>query len=316
VLAATDATAHARAVAGGMLGSVLVLRGRPRRARALLRTSAALARQLELAAMEIQNAWTLAMAAALEGADADAVEHGRAVLARWRRTEDRHYAVPPLRWAATFFAGRGAGDEARACAEALGSIAGAAGDAEAAAALAHALGECALLDRDPELAVRHFGPALDLLRRVDLPFERAETQLRAAAALAAVGRRAEAVDDLTAAYRTARRLRARPLAARVADELAALGEPIDRRLGRLAAGQLEHGGLSRRELEVLRLVALGRTNREVAQELFLAVRTIDMHVRSLLAKLDCRSRVEALRRAGELGLLDPASARRLHPREA
>jgi DNA-binding CsgD family transcriptional regulator len=55
---------------------------------------------------------------------------------------------------------------------------------------------------------------------------------------------------------------------------------------RLAGHALARGGLSRRELEVLRLVALGRTNREVAQELFLAVRTVDMHVRSLLAKLD------------------------------
>jgi len=216
--------------------------------------------------------------------------------------------VPALRWVVTFFAARGAGDEARACADALGGIAAAAGDVEAAAALAHALGECALLDGEADLAVRHFTTALDLLRRADLPLERAETQSRAGAAMAAAGLRADAIDQLTAAYRTARRLRARPLAARVGAQLGALGEPIERRLGRLAAGQLDHGGLSRRELEVLRLVALGRTNREVGQELFLAVRTVDMHVRSLLAKLDCRSRVEALRRAGELGLLEPPRA--------
>src|SRR6185436_9255314 len=60
------------------------------RARPLLRASAALARQLELAAMEMQNSWALAMAAEQIGADADAAEHARAVLARWRRTEDRH----------------------------------------------------------------------------------------------------------------------------------------------------------------------------------------------------------------------------------
>ena len=53
----------------------------------------------------------------------------------------------------------------------------------------------------------------------------------------------------------------------------------------------------------MRLVAVGRTNREIAQELFLSPRTVDMHVRNLLRKLDCRSRVEAARRAGELGLL-------------
>jgi DNA-binding NarL/FixJ family response regulator len=78
----------------------------------------------------------------------------------------------------------------------------------------------------------------------------------------------------------------------------------DHRLGRRAAGQLEHAGLSRRELEVLRLVSVGRTNREIARELFLSPRTIDMHVRNVLTKLGCRSRTEATRRAVELGLLE------------
>jgi DNA-binding NarL/FixJ family response regulator len=58
-----------------------------------------------------------------------------------------------------------------------------------------------------------------------------------------------------------------------------------------------------RRLEVVRLVAVGRTNREIAAELFLSPRTVDMHVRNLLRKLDCRSRVEAAHRAGELDLL-------------
>jgi DNA-binding NarL/FixJ family response regulator len=55
---------------------------------------------------------------------------------------------------------------------------------------------------------------------------------------------------------------------------------------------------------VLRFVAVGRTNREIARELYLSPRTVDMHVRHILAKLDCRSRAEATRRAGELGLMD------------
>ena len=62
-------------------------------------------------------------------------------------------------------------------------------------------------------------------------------------------------------------------------------------------------GLSRRELEVVRLLSDGRTNREIAEELVLSPRTVDMHVRNILRKLDCRSRVEAAKRAGELGLL-------------
>jgi DNA-binding NarL/FixJ family response regulator len=56
-------------------------------------------------------------------------------------------------------------------------------------------------------------------------------------------------------------------------------------------------------VEILRMVATGRTNREIARELFLSPRTVDMHVSSILTKLDSRSRTDAVRRASELGLL-------------
>jgi DNA-binding NarL/FixJ family response regulator len=91
----------------------------------------------------------------------------------------------------------------------------------------------------------------------------------------------------------------------VSDSLTALGERADRRLGRRAVAQLAGSGLTRREVEVVRLVAMGHTNREIARELFLSPRTVEMHVGSILVKLDCRSRAEATRRAGELGLLAP-----------
>jgi DNA-binding NarL/FixJ family response regulator len=161
----------------------------------------------------------------------------------------------------------------------------------------------ALADGDATGAAQQFTHALDLLGDLSVPYERAETELRAAIALAAAGERELAIEHLTSAFRAARRLGARPLARAAAEELAGLGEKVERRLGRRAAGQLDHAGLSRREVEVLRLVSVGRTNREIAQALFLSPRTIDMHVRNILTKLDCRSRTEATRRAAELGLL-------------
>ena len=125
----------------------------------------------------------------------------------------------------------------------------------------------------------------------------------AGAALALLGRREEAVEHLVAAHRTARRLGARPLVERVTGSLAALGEQAERRLGRRAAAQAANSSLTRREVEVVRLVAMGHTNREIARELFLSPRTVEMHVGSILLKLDCRSRADAARRASELGLL-------------
>jgi DNA-binding NarL/FixJ family response regulator len=193
----------------------------------------------------------------------------------------------------------------RTCAAALAQIAADAGQDEAMSALAHALGETALLDGDAEQAADQFARALALalLQGLDVPFDRAESQRRAAAALAALGRREEAVEQLVAAHRTARRLGARPLVERLTGRLADLGEQAERRLGRRAAVQVANGGLTRREVEVVRLVAMGHTNREIARELFLSPRTVEMHVGSILVKLDCRSRADAARRASELGLL-------------
>jgi DNA-binding NarL/FixJ family response regulator len=60
--------------------------------------------------------------------------------------------------------------------------------------------------------------------------------------------------------------------------------------------------LTARELTVLELLAAGRTNRQIAEALFLSRRTIDMHVRHILAKLHAANRVEAAAAARRLGI--------------
>ena len=61
--------------------------------------------------------------------------------------------------------------------------------------------------------------------------------------------------------------------------------------------------LSERELEVLALLASGRTNSEIAGDLFVAVGTVKSHVNNIYQKLDARNRAEAVARATELDLL-------------
>jgi DNA-binding NarL/FixJ family response regulator len=62
-------------------------------------------------------------------------------------------------------------------------------------------------------------------------------------------------------------------------------------------------GLTERELAVLELVAVGKTNREIGEQLFMAQKTASVHVSRILAKLDVRSRVEAATAAQRLGLV-------------
>jgi len=65
------------------------------------------------------------------------------------------------------------------------------------------------------------------------------------------------------------------------------------------------GRLSRRELEVARLVAEGLTNREIAGRLFVSERTVGHHVRAILRKLGVRNRTEASAEGLRLGLVPP-----------
>ncbi|MGZ4185518.1 MAG: ATP-binding protein [Solirubrobacteraceae bacterium] len=301
VLASPACTLHARGAASGTLGLILAVRGQSRAARPLLLESATVARHIELAAMELLSGWGLAVFE-LASDQAAGVARCQTILERWSQTEERHYVISPLRWATTVFAQAGEYTDVKACTAALTEVAAQTGQVEAMSALAHALGEAALIDGDPEEAASHFERAASLLTDLGAPFERAQSHRRAAAALVAAGRREHAVEQLVTAHRAARRLRARPLTAEIADELAALGERLDRRLGRRAAHQSDHAGLTRRELEVVRLVALGQTDKEIARELFLSPRTVETHVLNIRSKLDCRSRADAARRANELGL--------------
>jgi len=114
------------------------------------------------------------------------------------------------------------------------------------------------------------------------------------------------VDGDEAALRRAQaifeRLGARPAAAIATQRLRALGaRDIPR--GPRQSTRANPANLTTREVEVLALIATGRTNAEVAARLFLSPKTVEHHVSAILAKLGARSRREAVQTAVELGLL-------------
>ena len=61
-------------------------------------------------------------------------------------------------------------------------------------------------------------------------------------------------------------------------------------------------GLTQREVEVLRLVATGRSNREIVEELFIALNTVERHVSNILSKTGSANRTEAASYANQHGL--------------
>jgi DNA-binding NarL/FixJ family response regulator len=91
------------------------------------------------------------------------------------------------------------------------------------------------------------------------------------------------------AERTATRLGARPLLA----ELATTGRPGAGRPSPGAPAPAGLDALTPREQDVLRLVTDGRSNRQIAHQLYISEKTVSVHVSNILAKLGVRSRTEA-----------------------
>ena len=152
-------------------------------------------------------------------------------------------------------------------------------------------------DNDPQAwqaVLDAFGPAYT--------YEIARTRWRLAEALAEAGRRDEAEEQWRRAAQTADALGARPLR-RVLDDLARrarIGTAPDLPDGAVLAS------LTSREREVLRLIAAGRSNREIASVLFIAPKTASVHVSNILGKLGAASRTEAAAIAHREGLAGPA----------
>ena len=134
-------------------------------------------------------------------------------------------------------------------------------------------------------------------------YEEARARWRLAEALLAGGRRDEAAKQARTATEVAVQLGAEPLRAAL--------EAVARR-GRLDIGTAPPqgaSGLTARELEVLRLVAAGRSNQQIADELFISRKTASVHVSHILAKLGVSTRVEAAATAHRLGLDEPPGIR-------
>jgi DNA-binding CsgD family transcriptional regulator len=135
---------------------------------------------------------------------------------------------------------------------------------------------------DPQGSIPLLRRAWTLWQRLDMPYEGAHTRLLVAQACRALGDLDAEQMELDGARTVFERLGA------VAD------------LAALETGR--SGGLSQRELEVLRLLATGATNRAVAEQLFLSERTVARHVSNIFAKLGVNSRAGATAYAYENGL--------------
>ena len=145
--------------------------------------------------------------------------------------------------------------------------------------VAAAKGAIALAEGSPTDALVHLRNAVNGWRELGVPYEAAMVGVRIAEACRELGDEDGLRMELRAALATFERLGARPDA--------------DRARELLPDRPVAASGLSPRELEVLRLIVDGKTNVEIAAELYLSERTVHRHVSNILTKLDVRSRTAA-----------------------
>jgi DNA-binding NarL/FixJ family response regulator len=182
----------------------------------------------------------------------------------------------------------GAIDDARVASRELAVIASATGTPAFAASAAEAVGSVALADGDVGGAIPSLRAASAGWQELRLPYEAARARVRYARALRATEDADGADLELRASLAVFERLGA---LADVAESRQLLGE----------ADQLP-AGLTVREAEVLRLVASGKTNRDIAVELVISEHTVGRHLQNMYAKLGVSSRSAATAFAFEHGL--------------
>ena len=183
-------------------------------------------------------------------------------------------------------------DEARRACEELEHSAESLGSDELYAIAAYARASLELTTGNAQAALVSARRAARVWQRNEAPYMISRARALAGFAYRALGDEEGARLELDAARLGFERLGAAPDLARL--DAVAIGEAVAR----------PHR-LTARELQVLRLVAAGKTNKAIAAELFLSEKTIDRHVSNIFTKLEVASRAAATARAYEYKLIRP-----------
>jgi DNA-binding NarL/FixJ family response regulator len=185
-------------------------------------------------------------------------------------------------------------DAAAASARLAGEVADGLGLPLTASVGIRARARVALASGDADEAVSLSLAAVEAARSTGAAVESARAQLLAGEALTAAGRRDEALAELQQAAETFETSGAHSAGRAARETLRRLGD-VGRHSTRGEPGATGIAALTRRELEIAELVWDRRTNRQIAETLFLSPKTIETHLRNIFAKVLVSSRVELAR---------------------
>jgi DNA-binding NarL/FixJ family response regulator len=230
----------------------------------------------------------------LESGDARGAAAEVERLLRLTQPEDATGRAALVELGARAHAARGDAEGAGAHLAELERIAGDVGTDPLRASAAAVRGTLAAVRGDHRAASRALAESADLYRKSGAPYEEGRVRIELATALARTGERDRGRREADEAVRALRRLGA--------ERAAEQGEALLRELEGPAPPRPE-SPLTTRQLEILRLVAQGANNAEIARRLSLSEHTVKRHVANLLTRLGLKTRAAAAAHAAKLGLL-------------
>lgn len=183
----------------------------------------------------------------------------------------------------------------------LKNIAAEVGTMPLRAAASYASGCVALGQGKTDAGRQCFEDALDLFRASGAPFEVARSRIELARTLGMMGRTDAALEEARSAMEAFSQLHAVQEEARARQVVEALAESPAQAAAKDGADTT--AGLTRREMEVLRLVAEGLSNQSIGKRLFVSDHTVHRHLANILGKLGVSTRAAAVAQAARRGLL-------------
>jgi DNA-binding CsgD family transcriptional regulator len=256
-------------------GDVLRIRGRLDEAEAAYQQAAELGHEPQPG---------LALAWLARGRTSAAVSAVRRLLAEAQGPVHRSWMLPA---AVEVLVSAGFVDQARQHSDELAGIASSFGNAALRGMATYAAATVNLASGENENALGNARESCRLWSEVGSPYESARARVMVARVLRELGDEDSAITEFALARRAFAEVGATPAA-----------REVDRLLGRTRPG-----GLTEREVEVLRLVAVGRSNQEIARVLVLSQKTVERHLSNIFTKLAVPSRTAAAAYAHEHGLM-------------
>jgi ATP/maltotriose-dependent transcriptional regulator MalT len=217
------------------------------------------------------------------------------IIEDWDKTQEKHDVLLSLMDAAMFFREQNEQVWLKKSLEIFSFISKETGNTEALGCMAFGLGLDAMLQQKPEAAISHLKEAQKYLEPLHVPYQLLLVEYHLGLSLLLSGTPEKGQQLLAGLLPRANKMGLGPLVSKIHVELANLAQAPQH--------APDPDTLTRRQLDVLQLLAAGLSNKEIADRLFLSSRTVDMHVRYIFDKLYCHTRTEAVKIGLERGLV-------------